>query len=294
MRRTLEVADAYSNREEHIERASLVLGRSNPRKDVFLAIYHHKKKVKSVDEICLATRMKRMRVLQEANFLAKHQLINSYRKDGSLFYEKIDFYDVHKKQIIRAASDPAKRAKIPTKRRMVVSVKQTSSGSREFSSEFLAIDDIRSFAKVKATRRASSISPSISEDQFKNGIQRIIGQRGVFKDWGGEPSDLFTTRLTIGNRRVAAAFAFKGPGLKSKLYVANMGKRGDQALRLFKEPADAFFVQHWREIDSAVVELLQNLATAKAQGRRKKIYFGVIDGVDSARIVRAYPNAFKK
>ena len=33
----------------------------------------------------------------------------------------------------------------------------------------------------------------MSESRFKKGIQRVVGEKGVFKDWGGETSDLWTT-----------------------------------------------------------------------------------------------------
>jgi len=115
----------------------------------------------------------------------------------------------------------------------------------------------------------------------------------VFKDWGGERSDLYSTRLRIGGKRVAAAFAFKGPGQRGKLVVSRMGKNGDQAPRLFQEDADAFFVQHCGEIDSSVIDLLRSLAVAKSVTTGARIYYGVIDGQDSIRIRLAYPNVFQ-
>jgi hypothetical protein len=132
----------------------------------------------------------------------------------------------------------------------------------------------------------------MSETQFKHGIQRIIGEPGQFKDWGGEKSDLYSTRVRLTTKRVAAAFAFKGPGLKGKLVPGRMGKNGDQALRLFQEDAEVFFVQHWREIDPTVIDLMRNLAVAKSVATGKKIFYGIIDGNDSERLHLAYLQNF--
>ena len=72
-----------------------------------------------------------------------------------------------------------------------------------------------------------------------------------------------------------------------------MGKNGDQALRLFQEDADVFFVQHWREIDSSVINLMQRLAVAKSAMTGRRVSYGVIDGHDSHRLYLAYPSKFK-
>ena len=132
----------------------------------------------------------------------------------------------------------------------------------------------------------------ISEDDFKKGVQKIIGETATFKDWGGEVSDLMSTRLRFNGKRVAAAFAFKGPGKKGKLVPAGMGKNGDQAQRLFLESADIFIVQHWNDVDPSVLRLLEQLAIAKSVSTGREIKICVIDGSDSARLVDAYPKSF--
>ena len=72
-----------------------------------------------------------------------------------------------------------------------------------------------------------------------------------------------------------------------------MGTNGDQGLRLFQEDADVFLVQHWREIDPSVVDLIRNLAVARSAMTGHRIYYGTIDGDDSIRIRLAYPKHFK-
>ena len=135
----------------------------------------------------------------------------------------------------------------------------------------------------------------MKEDKFKKGIKKILGEKGKFQDWGGEKNDLYTTRVKIDGKRVATAFAFKGPGKRGKLTPKMMGKNGDQIQRLFASgAADVYVLQYWAQIDESVVEQMKALATARSATERKKIRYGVIDGIDSARIIKAYPRAFRQ
>ena len=133
-----------------------------------------------------------------------------------------------------------------------------------------------SFSRVRGVKsKAKSLPTTMSEDQFKNGVKAIIGETGTFKDWGGESSDLFSTRLLLNGRRRRVAFGFKGPGSKTALVPARLGKNGDQIERLFSEPAAVFFVQHWREIRPSVIEQM-NLRT------RKPVWYVVMIQTDCA------------
>ena len=131
------------------------------------------------------------------------------------------------------------------------------------------------------------------ESVFKEGIKRILNETGRFKDWGGERNDLLTTRLRLKGKRRATAFAFKGRGRRGKLTPAAMGKNGDQIQRLFSSPAEMFLVQYWDQIDESVIEQMGEFAKAKSAAEGKTIYYGVIDGQDSNRILKAYPQAFR-
>lgn len=98
----------------------------------------------------------------------------------------------------------------------------------------------------------------------------------------------------MGNSRYYAAFALKGPGKKNKkLTSRDMGKNGDQIQRLQTSSTQVILVQYWQEIDQSVVDLMEQLAVAKSYAVGRPIYFGIIDGEDSARLIQAYPNAFK-
>ena len=72
-----------------------------------------------------------------------------------------------------------------------------------------------------------------------------------------------------------------------------MGKNGDQPQRLFQEEADVFFIQHWREIKSSVVELMRSLAIAKSVTTGRRVWYGIIDGQDSERLRLAYTASFE-
>jgi DNA-binding transcriptional regulator GbsR (MarR family) len=292
MANAIEVSDSLSNTEEQVERAAKTVGRG-VRRDVFDAIYHHKTKVKTVAQIAKRTGLSRMTVLQNGRHLASKGIARQTKKDGDTAYEKIDFFHAHKKKILALAASPKKLANLPTKRKVVVVLPNVVSiPSAGAKVQRVTIDDFASFARVKKIKIAQAL-PEISETKFKRGIQSIIGEPGEFKDWGGEKSDLYSTRIRLTSKRLAAAFAFKGPGCPGKLVQAKMGKNGDQGLRLFQEDADVFLVQHWREIDPSVVDLIRNLAVARSAMTGHRIFYGTIDGDDSIRLRLAYPRHFK-
>jgi hypothetical protein len=157
------------------------------------------------------------------------------------------------------------------------------------------VDDIDSFSRVKKINSSLSTPIPMAENRFKNGIIRILKEPGKFKDWGGEKNDLCSTRLRFQGKRRPTAFAFKGKGLVKKKLTPNfMGKNGDQIQRLFQSPAEVFILQYWSQIDDSVVEQMQMAAKVKSYSDGKRIYYGVIDGQDSTRIIQAYPKAFQK
>jgi hypothetical protein len=125
---------------------------------------------------------------------------------------------------------------------------------------------------------------SMSEAAVKQAFADIIGEPYVPKDWGGEKSDLQTTRLTIDGDPTSAAFIFKGPSVPGPLHPGNMGKRGDQLIRAFEEPADLIVVQHCNRIENTVVRTTEGLAYDPRRPRR----YCIIDGSDMAQILSAY------
>jgi hypothetical protein len=75
---------------------------------------------------------------------------------------------------------------------------------------------------------------------------------------------------------------------------AKFGKNGDQIQRLTRCPAEAFFIQYWSEVDDASFEQLEKLVQLKSYLEGRKLWYGMIDGDDSARVIQAYPAAFSR
>lgn len=125
---------------------------------------------------------------------------------------------------------------------------------------------------------------SIPEEYVKNAFAEIIGEPFVPKDWGGEKSDLTTSRVFYDGAPRTAAFIFKGPSVSGVMHPANMGKRGDQLVRAFEEPVELVVVQHCNQVASSVVKFAEALAASPANPKR----YCIIDGADTYRILRAY------
>jgi hypothetical protein len=122
------------------------------------------------------------------------------------------------------------------------------------------------------------------EEAVKFAFAEIIGEPFVPKDWGGEKSDLTTNRLTIDGKARSEAFIFKGPSLRGQMHPADMGTRGDQLVRAFDEPVELVIVQHCNKIANSVVRIAESLAM---DIRRPRLYC-ILDGADTARILKAY------
>lgn len=293
MANAIEVSDSLSNTNEQIEAVAKAIGRSRVRRQVFEAIYHHKSPVKTVETIRERTGLSRMRVLQAGRHLVLKGAVKQLKKDGDTAYQKIDFVHSRKREILRYAVNPAKLAKLPTKRRgVMVLPKYVRVPSNGAQVSRVTVDDIESFALVKNVKSKQSLPNTVSEEDVKHGVQAILGEPGDFKDWGGEDSDLYSGRLRMNGKRHVATFAFKGPGERGALVPGRMGKNGDQLTRMFRHDADVFLAQHWREIKPSVPELMRSLAVAKSVSSGKLIRYGVIDGVDTERLRRAYPSKF--
>ncbi len=238
------VSDVRSNPNDQIDHAAKIIGRSKDRATVFEAICYGKKSFKTVEEIHEATGLSKIRILQEGRKLFVNHIVQQAKIDGQTAYKKDDFYSDQKSKILAMAKDSKKRASMPTKTRP----QHRASGSwitirvhrQRINVGQITIDDIDSFSRVRRYPNAAERPTPMLEAKFKEGIEgikEILNERGRFKDWGGERNDLLTTRLRLGGKRRATAFAFKGRGHRGKLTPASMGKNGDQILRLFRSPA---------------------------------------------------------
>jgi hypothetical protein len=286
----LPVSDFGSNRSDNIMTAVESIGRSNDRLQVFQAICKGSKRKKPVSWIHRNTNLRsEKRVLEEAKKLVDDGIIEQLDEkiDGKTAYSKITFYCKNRNKIIALIKNPSKQKSYPTKtnpksRTIIVH----TSRNKFFDIREIFIDEIKSFSKVRRIKKIKSINPY--EEQTKKLLKKILGEDGKFTDWGGETDDLFTTRLVINGKRVSISLGLKGKATKSPLTPKKMGKNGDQIQRLFRSPAQAFIVQFNGQIDPSVIEQLKEFSIAKSAKENRIIYYGTIDGKDTARLFSAY------
>ncbi|MDA2910550.1 hypothetical protein MYX04_06440 [Nitrospiraceae bacterium AH_259_D15_M11_P09] len=291
------VSDIRSSPQDQIAHAAKQIGRGKDRRSVFKAIYHGKKKIKTVEEIRKKTHLPRKRILEEGKKLGGNHLVHQTKRDGDTAYEKDPFYAAQKSRILSLAGDPKKLKRFPTK----VTPKFVTSPTvvyiripkQRIKAQQIHIDDIDSFSRVRSVREVNRRPTPMLEATFKAGVKRILREQGQFKDWGGERNDLMTTRFRLKGKRRSCAFAFKGRGRRGKLTPGAMGRNGDQIQRLFSSPCEVFIVQYWDQIDQSVLDQMNEFAKARSAVEGRTIYYGVIDGQDSNRLVKAYPRVFR-
>lgn len=290
----VSVSDARSNPNDQIAHAANVLKRSERLRAVFKSVCGGGKKPKSVAQLMKATGYNQVAVLQLGGKLADQQLVHKVRAGGETLYEKDRFYAANRQKIIRLSTNPAKLKKLPTKyaptgvsRGSPIRVSVTGA---KIQIKEVTCDDFDQFSKVKKVKTATT--RSISEKAFKKGITKLIGDTGSFVDWGGEPNDLYTSKLRHKGQRRAIAFAFKGPGTSGVLTPKKLGKNGDRIQRLFLSPAEIFVVQYHSQIGQSVIEQMKAFATLNSVREGKRIWYGIIDGDDTNRLLAAYPRQF--
>jgi hypothetical protein len=160
---------------------------------------------------------------------------------------------------------------------------------REDRGLLIPIVEIDTFARAAATpTTAVAATPfplPLAERDVKHELHAIVGEPFVDEDWGGELADVYTTRVRLGGREVQSAFLLKGRGLGRKsMRVRDLGKNGDQIVRLSKLPAELFVVQYVGAIEEAVrTHLRQAVALMRASGSPNAVG-SVWDGADTARL----------
>lgn len=294
---TIETTDVRSSPREQIMHAVEVIGRSKDRLKVFEEIYRGKSIVKTVGDIVSKTNLNRKRVLEAGLVLYKNRLIKRKKINGRLSFLKDDFYSQHKTKIVGLVKNKKAKEKFVTKwnpkststRFIFVPVPRKTVAIKQ-----ITIDDIDSFEKVKTIKMAPDVkNQPILEETFQQGLQKILEEQGEFNDWGGEGDDLFTNRLILNGKRTPVAFGLKGRGTKGKLTPKKLGVQGDQIQRLFRAPADVFMIQYWDQIHESVIEQMKLIAAGWSSLIGKQIYYGVIDGQDTLRIIQAYREYFE-
>lgn len=291
---TVSVSDARSNFNDQMAHAANVLKRSDRLRAVFVSICRGGKKPKTVDQLREATGYSQVAILQLGGKLADQQLVHKQRANGQTQYEKDRFYAANWRKIIRLATTPVQLKRLPTKYAPAQSggsgpIRVSVTGVK-FKIHEVTCDDFDQFSNVKRVKTAPRTV--ISERAFKKGVAKLIGETGSFVDWGGEPNDLYTTKLRHKGQRRAIAFAFKGPGTTGVLTPKKLGKNGDQIQRLFLSPAEVFIVQYHDQIGQAVAEQMKAFATLNSVREGRPIWYGLIDGDDTNRLIAAYPRHF--
>jgi hypothetical protein len=293
----INVSDSRSNANDQIARAATIIGRSKDKAKVFRAVYHGKRQYKTVEELMRATGMSRKRVREDAAKLANQHLFGKTRRNGDVVYERETFMHANKDKILRLAGNKEQLKKFPTKTNPGGGANASINlrlPRRRVQVTYVTLDDIDSFRSITGISAAHSKLSGMSEKAFKQGVKGIIGEKGEFTDWGGEKNDLLSTRLLYKGKRRRVAFAFKGPGTGGTLTPGKLGKNGDQIQRLFSSDADVYLIQYWNQIDESVPEQMRLLATAKSYLEDREIFYGIVDGTDSVRLVAAYPKKFSR
>lgn len=173
---TLEVSDRLSNRPEQIVEAANAIGRSKLKRKVFEAIYHHKKKSKSVSEIAKNTGLTRMQILQNGGALVGSALAKQEKVNGDTCYVQIPFFQTHKKKILNLAGNKEKILKIATKRNQ--SAKQPKVVTFEKKKPVTRKVTRRQVAKKSARLKIAFLSTNPAGDlrtdvEIRN-VQRIL------------------------------------------------------------------------------------------------------------------------
>src|SRR2546425_5074560 len=234
------VTDTRSNANDQIAHAVKVIGRSKQKRDVFAFVYRNQRPFKKVSDMMKALKLRRIDVLDAGKALADNGIVTRKKIEGETAYGKDAFYRHYRTRILALVGNPQKLKALPTKTNPQGTVKVAKIVVPKglfVKATLITVDGIDSFSKVARISPASVQEQRMKEQKFKKGIQRIIGEKGKFKDCGGEKNDIFTARVRIGGKRVPAAFAFKGPGEKGKVTPKMMGKNGDQIQRLFSSDA---------------------------------------------------------
>lgn len=234
----IETSDTASHRRDQIANFAEILRNSPAKRKIFESIYFGKKSIKSVAEVAKATKYSTKRVTEIAKPLASEKLFKQTRVavNGrkTTAYETIGWVRTNKPKILQLSKKKKDLDKYETKTNPRSSNNKTFEiklrlNSKPAKVKMVRVEDIGEFKKVKGVKKVNSVTPErLSENDFKNGLVKLLGLRTAPKDWGGEINDIFAATILIGKRKMRGAFALKGPAKKGPLSPGMMGKNGDQ------------------------------------------------------------------
>ena len=121
MSKPINVSDLNSNYEENVERWARELSKSKRRLAVFVALYEGRRQAKTVSEIAKLARLPEQAVRDVGHQLRALGLCGHERIKGkgerAFLYARLPHISAIRDRIIRLARNPARIAKLPTKRR---------------------------------------------------------------------------------------------------------------------------------------------------------------------------------
>lgn len=291
----LNVSDMRANSNEAIQHAAKVIGRSQQRRELFAAIYHGKKAIKTVPALAEKMGLSQKQVLEAGIKLVANQIVEQDKVDGRVAYKKDPAITPHKQKILDLVDDPRKKDRYPTKQEPRASgqpvIHRISVQRSNPQPKGITIDEIDAFTAVKGAAPAAADLGNLLEEEVKQFLHRILGEMELSNDWGGEKNDIYTSRLQFRGTRRTAAFALKGRATKGPLTPKKMGKNGDQVGRLMSSEASVFFVVYHGKVEQSIHEQLQAYGLGRAMAGNR-VYYCVIDGQDLARLIGAYPDEF--
>lgn len=298
-----QVSDFSAFAPEKIEHFAKLLSKSEQKRKVFKEIYRGKSKDgKTAAEIGKRIGFSAKEVLDLAGPLAANHLFEQVKRDNRTAYKKYPAVNTVKRKILRLAKDKKKLATHPTIRKPALGQFQVRIAQNvrdvTVAVKYLTVDEVENFSKIKLLKAAKlpkkMIPARLPETIFKYGIANILGNRGTFKDWGGEKNDLYTSNVSVKGRRYPAAIGLKGPATKGVLTPGKMGHNGDQIQRLFDSDAQVFLVQYEGQIAETVTQQLKGLAVNKSVEDNRLVFYGVIGLEDSYRLRVKYPKEFAR
>jgi hypothetical protein len=277
------------------EEISRYLSKSDARQKIFNCVYRGGNQPKSAEHIAERTKLTRIRVLQLSTPMAHEGYIVEQKANGRKAFSKQKDLVAHRDSILRLAKNKARLEALTEARGGKVNITVSMKAPKQIRVDHITVDSIDNFARVRliSAPKTHGVTPKrLRESVFKYGIAHILGDQGVFTDWGGEKNDLYTDQLTIGGKRYRAAIALKGVATAPPLTIDKLGKRANQIPRLFSSAAEVFIIQFEGQISEDVIEQMQIYAANKSKETGKLIRFGVIGAEDSIRLRAAYPKSF--
>ncbi|WP_336641447.1 hypothetical protein [Microbacterium sp. USHLN272] len=131
---------------------------------------------------------------------------------------------------------------------------------------------------------ADEVAATAEVDEYivKQAIASLLHEFDVPKDWGGETSDLYSLNLRVNGRAMSSAWLLKGKSVRRPMKVPDLGKNGDQIVRLATEPAELLVVQSNQGQTAAV----QSTLRAFAHDMQNPRWYMTIDGMATGQILR--------